>query len=404
VVPFRSNCGVLTHPIWWDFERTMVSVKIPLFERAYRQAGLSTDVLKSAFPHEPSPVERRAWPVADGEPILTPPRKHRLLADEILYGAPMNVEKRARGVLPDGEDFERFVATSRDYVVNNDDDAQAVLYATFMSAPPNPDLVVECVRLNADRAAKERRCTDLALFAWALSDVQIASPSESLANEFAAVAMLAAVTPNDTRVEAITTAIVGLARRRAGMGDDIDRARIAELCKRIKDGWRRDDHGVLAWVDPEIGEVLRVGEAAAMVPFVMGAHELEVGFDENDLRDIATALRTHALTHPAAPTDRLGPGGEPLYARREICGGVSSFLAFWPLSAGDIELQRRLLAIAQEPEFGYWFRSARALIGYSARLNEASNSARDARLTYTASVSRVPFSKTADRVGRSCIN
>jgi hypothetical protein len=161
-----------------------------------------------------------------------------------------------------------------------------------------------------------------------------------------------------------------LARRRAGVGEDIDRGRVAELCERIKDAWRRDDHGVLAWVDPDIGEVLHIGEAAAMVPFVIGAHEVEVGFDQNDLRDVATALRTHALPDPAAPTDRLGPGGEPFYAQPETRGGVSSFLAFWPLSAGDTELQRSLLAIAQEPEFGYWFRSARALIGYSARLND----------------------------------
>jgi hypothetical protein len=371
-VPFTSNCSVLTHPIWWDFERTMVGVKVPLFEKAYRQAGLSTEVLKSATPHEPAPVERLAWPGGGTEPPLTPPRRHRLLADQILYRAPIYVKKEMKraGDVIDPEGLKCLVALSRDYVLNDDDETRAALYASFMCVAPNPDLVVECVKLNADRAAKERRRTDLALFAWALSDVQIATPSEVVANELAAVAALAAAPSSDTRFEAITTAIVGLARRRAGLRDDIDRARVAELCERIKDGWRHDDHGVLAWVDPEIGEVLHVGEAAAMVPFVMGAHELEVGFDRNDLRDIATALRTHALRDPAAPTDRLGPGGEPLYARPETCGGASAFLAFWPFSAGDAELQRRLWAIAQEPEFGYWFRSARALIGYSARLSE----------------------------------
>jgi hypothetical protein len=105
-----------------------------------------------------------------------------------------------------------------------------------------------------------------------------------------------------------------------------------------------------------------------MVPFVVGAHELRVGFDQSDPSDIATALRTHALSDPAAPRDRVGPGSEPIYARPEVRGGVSAFLAFWPLTADDPELRRRLMAIAQEPEFGYWFRSARALVGYSARL------------------------------------
>jgi hypothetical protein len=112
-----------------------------------------------------------------------------------------------------------------------------------------------------------------------------------------------------------------------------------------------------------------------MVPFVVGTHELKVGFDEEDLRAISTALRTHALSDPVTPTDRLGPGGESLFARPESCGGMSAFLAFWPLSAGDAELRQRLLMIARDPEFGYWFRSARALVGYSARLHENRESA-----------------------------
>jgi hypothetical protein len=374
-VPFASNCGVLTHPIWWDFERTVVSVEVPLFERAYRQAGLSTDVLKSASPHEPSPVERRAWPGGKGEPALTPPRKHRLLADEILYRAPMNVERRARGVIPDGEDLERFAAASRAYVLNNQDEVQAALHAAFVSVAPHANLVLECVTLNADRAAQERRRTDLALFAWALSDVQIASPSEAVANQFAAVAArlaeLTTPTSGNSLLEAVATASVGLARRRAGLGDDLDRARVAELCERIKGGWRVDDEGVLAWLAPDTKEALHVGEAAAIVPFVLGARELQVGFDRKDLAAIATALRRHALADPASPKDRLGPGSEPIYARSEIWGGVSAFLAFWPFGACDPELRQRLMAIAQEPELGYWFRDARALIGYSARLNEA---------------------------------
>jgi hypothetical protein len=377
-VPFTSNCCVLTHPIWWDFEGTMVSVEMPLFEKAYRRAGLSAEVLKSASPHEPASVERRAWPGGEEERPLRAPRRHRLFADQTLYRAPTDVKKemkRASDVILDPEDLKCVVSIAQDYILNDNDATQATLYAAFMSVAPNPDLVVECVRLNAERAVKEQRCTDLALFVWALSDVMMACPSDTVAKELAAAATLAAVTPNDTRAAAITTAIVELARRRAGLGDDLDRVKVAELCERIKDGWRRDDSGVLTWVAVDTGETLHVGEAAAMVPFLVGAHELRVGFDQSDLADIAKAVRTHALSDPAAPRDRVGPGSEPIYARPEVHGGVSAFLAFWPLTARDPELRRRLVAISQEPEFGYWFRNARALVGYSARLNGARDGA-----------------------------
>lgn len=148
-IPSPSNCGLLTHPIWWDMEEPRTVQVRGFASNMLRLSGLNEDVLMGEAPHERPAISTRSAGFDHGfaEPVL-----HRALLDHILYLAPADLPaKRFASLFSEDEDFDAFAASWRQYEIALSEDARNEALRAYRLCRPNPDLILEFCERNLEK-------------------------------------------------------------------------------------------------------------------------------------------------------------------------------------------------------------------------------------------------------------
>jgi len=403
-VPFPSLCGILTHPIWWDFETTTMVNGSGLFRKAFRQHGFSEEVLLGPTPHEPSPVERLEWAGGDGE-TLEAPRKYGLSHDEIVYRAPVEIKRaRLKQLITDKEHFKEIGDALSEYVLKNEPEVQQKLHGAFMASPPSRELLAEFVRRNMKSFVGDQRWTDVSKLAIALSlalggdeenviraeqdrvaDAILAAGLDALGDNVESRGLLAvAFKPEACEADTaagrlaeqlgawLKTVDVEMIGRRAELyavgaalaarGGQMDR--LAGVLDALLSDVELAKAGQ-AWPSGEDGAL----SAAASVSLALLLHCVrdQALVEETLLAQILAQIDALMFSTQDEPRAVLASDGAPIAAVSERAGGYGPILAWRLISCVSEAFDERVRRISSVQEFGDWFRSANSALAYGTR-------------------------------------
>lgn len=401
--PFPSYCCVLTHPIWWDFTARSVQVTRGLFEKAYTQAGFSTEVLVGPTPHEPSPVVRLKWPAGGEGAVLTSPREYGSLMDEILYRAPVYVSRQhVKRMRVSAEELVSFTKRRQDYVSNNEESYQKALLEEIVFLQPRGELLVESASLNVAVLGEQERWEDLAYIAVALAIAFDSLGLPDLATQIKGIGQLVLrrslekIVSDDVLLALFSNAFLyprvmeavsetGIADRlRSSLHDRLNRslptgikARHALGAALLRLDLSKDENASV-----EAGGALlrqfgssrfqesdmHVSDSVPTALFLFNALHTGQPSHRDDVRRMADRFAAVVFDHESGWNSFIGPRRQRLADAPERNGGFSPLLAWWGPSAVSPRLREKLREVAVQPAFGDWFRRPPALIGYAQRL------------------------------------